>query len=149
MSDDPEKRLIGHAYAITFDLGNGRNIQVNGNFYVDDTTDDMNKKLDSVIGVLERQRAKIEAPLIEANLKTARNQLSLAKETQAKLEAEYVKTTERMESPLAKASTRIAESQKAVNLKAQIETQKVTIMRIEADIAEGEKSAEELRQKAA
>jgi hypothetical protein len=68
---DPKDRLVSHQYAISFDLGEGRGIQVNSTFFADDGLIEMNRKLDILWQALERLRAKVQVEQIKVNLKQA------------------------------------------------------------------------------
>jgi hypothetical protein len=72
MDQDPAKRLVTRTYQLAFDLGNGRSIAVNGNFYLDDDAKSMNEGLDQIWNVLERLRAKVQVEDLTERLKTAR-----------------------------------------------------------------------------
>ena len=141
-SVDPGKKLVGHNYAITFDLGNGRTIQVNGNLYVDDTLADMNQKLDHIIAVLERQRARAEVEILEAELKTRQKRVEEIcfhiEQTQAQLAAHDAK------------ERRVpADANARAQLVAAIENHKVNLKRMEPEVEEGRRNLEEGRKKAA
>jgi hypothetical protein len=84
---DQTKRLVGHNYALSFDLGNGRGIQVNGNFYVDDGLPEMNAKLDQVWVVLERLRAKVQVETLILDLKQAKTMVLQTEELLLRAEA--------------------------------------------------------------
>jgi hypothetical protein len=134
--EDP-KRLVGHAYTLGFDLGNGRTIQVAGNFYVDDPEEVMNNKLDGIMRVLERQRAKCELPLLEAELVTRKRQLRDVKESLVRLETS--------------ASARLERGAKFIPQQdtAAIEQQKLNALKLAEAVEEGERNLEEARKRAA
>jgi hypothetical protein len=84
---DQSKRIVGHNYALSFDLGSNRSIQVNGNFYVDDDIPQMNAKLDQVWAVLERLRAKVHLEALLSNLKMAKAMVLQTEELLIRAEA--------------------------------------------------------------
>ncbi len=68
MSDEARDKIVGYSYGINFDLGNNRGIQVNGSLLMEDDVPTMNGKIDRIMQVLERQRARAEMPTLEAEL---------------------------------------------------------------------------------
>ncbi len=60
-----DKADIGYAWNFAADLGNGRQFSISGNFATDTTADDINKEVDKVRGVVDRQQAK--SALLSAN----------------------------------------------------------------------------------
>jgi hypothetical protein len=84
---DQAKRIVGHNYALSFDLGNNRSIQVNGNFYIDDSILDMNVKLDQIWIVLERLRAKVQVEALALDLKQAQTMVRQTEELLVRAEA--------------------------------------------------------------
>jgi hypothetical protein len=84
---DAAKRIVGHNYAMSFDLGNNRSIQVNGNFYVDDDIAAMNAKLDQIWVVLERLRAKVQVETLILDLKQAKTMVLQTEELLLRAEA--------------------------------------------------------------
>lgn len=159
-----EQRLVGHAYTVGFDLGNGRNIQVNGTFFVDDDKASMDQKLDHIMAVLERQRARCELERYEMELKQRHRALRDNKELLAKLEAnlalsktalhdaeaavtKYVDKRITAPSPVRITAERL--NQQVVGLEKEIENAKLNILKIELDIPEGEKALAEAKQRAA
>lgn len=147
MSTEPGKRLVDSAYAINFDLGNGRTIAVNGNFFVEDTPEDKSAKLDAVMKVLERQRARAEVELLELELKQRhkrRDEIEFhVVQTQAQIEAQETL----MRAPGHRKAP--ADQQKLDQLKAALANHKLNLARMEPEIAEGAKALEEGRRKAA
>lgn len=141
------KRLVGSTYAISFDLGNGRSIQVHGNIYADDTDADINEKYDRQMRLLERQRARAEIEVVELELKARRKRVEEMKffitQTQAQIDAfdREVNEPTRRKTP--------ADAGKRAQLVSALATHKLNLERMGPEIAEGERAVEEVKQKAA
>lgn len=129
---DASKKLLSHSYSIAYTLGNERTMQVNGSFFVDDDVPTMNKRLDDIIQVMDRQRAKFEVEALCAALEQMHNNLSRATDSLERLNAEVTE-----------------KGRSTTQLDAQIANTKADILRIQLDIVKGEKAIEEMRKKAA
>lgn len=70
-----EPKTPGYLFQFTANMGNGMQLNVNGNFAVGASTADMNTEVDKVKGVFDRLRAQHEVGIIEANLEEMRRQL--------------------------------------------------------------------------
>lgn len=127
------QKLVGHNYALTYDLGNGRTIQVNGNFYADDDAAAMNAKLDKLRGVLDRQRAKSDLEIMRAEMK----QRAAVRET-------IIEGIVLLEAEQAKQGPRWPQQQRAA-----LEQQKRNLAKVEKDIADGKDMLAEAERKAA
>lgn len=141
------KRLVDATYAISFDLGNGRSIAVNGNFLAEDVEADRSAKLDSVMRVLERQRARAEVDMLELELKARHKR-------KAEIEFHIQQTMAQIaahESEISQANRRRAPADQAKldQLKSALATHKLNLARMEPEIAEGAAALEEGRRKAA
>lgn len=127
------QRLVGFQYTVGFDLGNGRQIQINGNFYKDDTPADMNAAFDQLMVVLERQRAKCEIPLLEAEARTREKLVVGMQEQIIRLEVMASKHKGGLN---------------PANMAA-LENHRVNLKRAEQDFADGLKAIEDAKRKAA
>lgn len=126
-------KLVGHNYALTYDLGNGRSIQVNGNFYQDDSPAEMNAKLDKLRGVLDRQRAKSDLEILRAELKQREN-----------VRRVIVSQIELLEGEASRLGLKLPTQQKTA-----LEQARNNLKKCDEDIAEGRKNIAESEQKAA
>jgi len=70
------EKKVGYMFRVGYDLGNGRNVDVTGNFAEGATNKEMDLELDKIMKSMERQRTKNEIVLLEANLEVAKDQLS-------------------------------------------------------------------------
>ena len=130
---DEAARLVGHQYTLAFDLGNGRQIQIVGTFFRDDTPADMNAAFDQLMGVLERQRAKCEVPLLEAEARTREKLVVGIHEQIIRMEA-------------------MAEKHKGglnAQNQAALENHRVNLKRAEQDYQDGLQAIEDAKRKAA
>ncbi len=136
MDQDQEKKLVAYQYALSFDLGNGRGIQVNGTFLVDDDTPDMNKKLDRMWVVLERLRAKVQVEQTIAALRTALSMKAQTEEMMIRAEGAAAQRKEQKKLPTTQEAADIA-------------NHRANLRRQEAEINDITVALEELRHKAA
>lgn len=59
----------GYIFELTADLGCGRNYSIRGNFGVGETLESMNKEMDKLVRVCDRQLSKAIIPNIEEKLR--------------------------------------------------------------------------------
>jgi hypothetical protein len=144
MTEDTGKRLVGHTYVIAFDLGNGRSIQVNGNLYADDDLKSINGKFDGMMAVLERQRARAELEILEAELKARRKRA-------AEMEFQIATVQAQIDAIEGRdlRSKRPADANQIVQLKAALANHKVNLDRMAPEIEDGIAQLEAGRAKAA
>ncbi len=136
MDQDPAKRLVTRTYQLAFDLGNGRSIAVNGNFYIDDDTKSMNEGLDQIWKVLERLRAKVQVEDMMGHLKTAKVRKAQTEEILIRAEATYEQNMQTRKIP------------KETDL-ANIANHRTNILKQEQEIRELEETLAEKRAQAA
>ena len=73
MSDS--KKPVDYVYQVSYELGNGRVINITGNIHEGTSKERMNEILDEVISVFDRQRTKIlELPILEEKLHSQKDQ---------------------------------------------------------------------------
>lgn len=94
MDQDQKDKLVAYQYALSFDLGNGRGIQVNGTFLIDDDKASMNGKLDQMWEVLERLRAKVQVEQVIGELRTALSRKMQLEEMLIRIEGAAAKRKE-------------------------------------------------------
>ena len=63
-----ENKKVGHVYQIAYDLGNGRQFSVNGNFSQGASGDEMFAEAVKCLDVADRSRARCELELLEREL---------------------------------------------------------------------------------
>lgn len=69
------EKTIGYVFSFAANLANGMALTVNGNFGVDATPAEMGLEVDKIKAVFDRQRAKEEVPMLEAQLETVSRQV--------------------------------------------------------------------------
>lgn len=77
---EKDGKKVGHVYQITYDLGNGRQFSVNGNFLEGSSENDMYDEASKCMNVAERIRARSEVELLQTELRTREKYLERAKE---------------------------------------------------------------------
>lgn len=65
----------GYLFQFTCDIGNGKSINVSGNYPVGASTEFMNEEIDKIDAAFDRKRAQHEAPLIEERVEGTRMQI--------------------------------------------------------------------------
>ena len=65
------EKEVANIFTATVNLMESRQITVNGNFYEGESVVERNQRLDSVMGILERQRKKFEIPILQKNMESA------------------------------------------------------------------------------
>lgn len=113
------EKKVGHVYQITYDLGNGRQFSVNGNFAEGAAENEMYQEADKCLKVAERIRARCEIDLLSTELSTRRKYLERA--------------TEDLESILRK-------DRKTPGDENQITSLRASIKKITQDVSEGEEN---------
>jgi len=63
-----EKKDVGYVYQFAATVADGMSVTINGNFPIGVSTEEINAELDRFRAVAERQRAKNEIKLLEAEL---------------------------------------------------------------------------------
>ena len=128
------EKKVENIFTCTVNLVESRQITVNGNFYADDSPEDMNRKLDAVLDVMERQRKRFELPVmqkeLEARLKALQNNMDQMEALQKELTAKGGKGN-------------------AAQLRMNIQTYSVNISKIRKDIEDGQKAIQELEREVA
>ena len=120
---------VGYIFTLNYALGQDKNISVNGNFAMDDSSEEMSKKLDTVFAACEKQRIKrMELPTAEQALEDQKARLDDEKKSLAKLAGKM----------------KLSSSEQS-----QASTHNSTIERLEEVIPKGEAFVAELRLKAA
>lgn len=71
MPDTDQKKELSHQFALSFDLGDGRAMQINGVFAKDDSYERMNEQVDTLWAVMERLRARVWLAKLRTELATA------------------------------------------------------------------------------
>ena len=121
------EKIVGHVYQITYDLGNGRQFSVNGNFAEGMSEDDMFHEAEKCLKVADRVRARGEIELLGSELSTRRKYLERAKED--------------LEQMLNKERKTPGDENQIISLRA-------SIKKITQDVAEGEQNLAEAKAKA-
>lgn len=142
MSDEAAKRLVSHAYQIVFDLGNGRTIQATGNLFADEELAASNARLDTIVSMLERQRARAEIETLELELKARYKRVD-----EIKLHIDT--TLAQIQAIESKAQKRPGDGNSVQQLTAALETHKLNLKRMEPEVADGLQAIEDAKRKAA
>lgn len=142
MPEDQAKRLVGHTYVLAFDLGNGRSIQVNGNLYADDDQATINGKFDAMMAVLERQRARAEVEIIEAELKQRVKRVE-------EIDLHIAQTKAQISAMATKVRKAPGDDNALKQLEAALANHVLNRKRMEIEVAEGETNVGLVKQKAA
>lgn len=74
MSEDA--KTVSNFYTLTYDLGNGRNMTINGNFHDHQSDADKYASLSAVVDIVERERARLSIDMLELRQKQQAKQLS-------------------------------------------------------------------------
>jgi hypothetical protein len=77
MSED-NKPEIGYVFNFAADLGNGRQLSLNGNLNKGATTEEMNAEVDKIRAVFDRQQAKSAARAVEDDIESFKVRLAAA-----------------------------------------------------------------------
>jgi hypothetical protein len=67
-----EEKKIGYVFQFAANVADGMSLTISGNFAVGDSTETMNAEVDRLRSVMDRQRAKNEVPLLEAQVEEVR-----------------------------------------------------------------------------
>lgn len=118
MADKNEKK-VGHVYQIVYDLGNGRQFSVNGNFAEGSTEQDMFDEACKCLNVADRIRARSEIELLSSELETRKEYLERAKEDLRRI---------------------LDKPRKSPTDENQITSLKASIEKIESDVKKGEQN---------
>ena len=86
------EKKVGHVYQITYDLGNGRQFSVNGNFAEGSSEDQMYQSATKVMNVAERIRSRGEIELLQRELKVREKALNRQKEALRHIQSKAKRT---------------------------------------------------------
>lgn len=75
MTTKDSTTTAGYLFQFTCDIGNGKSINVSGNFDKGASTADMNAEVDKIDAAFDRKRAQHEAPLLEERTEGIRMQI--------------------------------------------------------------------------
>ncbi len=84
-----DKEKIGYAWNVVADLGNSRQFSISGNFSTTATKEDIDKEVDKVISVVNRQQAKAASIGVEQEISQLELRLDSASEDLADLDLKY------------------------------------------------------------
>lgn len=121
---EESKRVAANFYTLNYDLGNGRQIQINGTFYEDQSQEHKNMSLDATVDIVERQRARLAIEMLELRVKQQTKQLA---DTVDRL----TDANERL--------TKFAGKDKATAIRAEIGQLDVNVRHLRESIAEGQR----------
>lgn len=128
MSED--KKVVANLFTLNYDLGNNRQIQINGNFHEGMTAEQKNAELDGIVDVAERQRARLAIELLEMRIKQQVKQLE---DTVAQLES----ASNEMQ--------RVKDKDRAGGVRAKVDALNTNVRHLRESIKEGEQEIEKQR----
>lgn len=73
-----EEKKVGYVFAFAANIADGMSLTITGNFAIGDTREAMNAEVDKLRVVMERQRAKNEVDLLEAQVDEVRRRRDAA-----------------------------------------------------------------------
>lgn len=92
MSESSNEKKVGHVYQITYDLGNGRQFSVNGNFAEGSSEEQMYLSATKVMNVADRIRCRGEIELLQRELKLREKALDRQKDALRQIQAKAKRT---------------------------------------------------------
>ena len=121
-----ENKKVGHVYQIAYDLGNGRQFSVNGNFSQGASGDEMFAEAVKCLDVADRIRARCELELLERELEIRKKALERCKKDLYTIQQKHKKSS--------------TDENQMISIKANIE-------KIIEDVADGEQNLMNARAK--
>ena len=126
-----EEKKVASIFTATAQLVEGRQITINGNFYEGESAYEANRRLDSIMDVLERQRKRFEIPVMKKELEQRLMALQLNMDAAEKTSQEI---------------QRKGGKGNVLQLKAIVDVHKSNIEKIKKDIEKGQETLRQLEE---